>query len=118
MSDFLYPENYPDWVERYRTQMQYEGFRNAIVSTIYDFGPEDHLAHFARLQEHDKELLLIWGEQDQIVPISGAQTVQGVLDVEYFPVADSGHLPHIEKAAQTNAKILEFLSNQHIPQIN
>lgn len=112
MTDFLYPENYPDWVERYRIQMQYKGFRNAIVSTIYDFGPDDHLANFARMQELDKPVLLVWGEQDQTVPIAGADVVRSVLDVEFFPVADSGHLPHIEKANPTNSKIIEFLSKQ------
>ena len=110
MTDFLYPENYPDWVERYRVQMQYKGFRDAIISTLYNFGPEDHLANYARVQEQGKAVLLVWGEEDQTVPIGSADVVQSVLDVEFFPVADAGHLPHIEKAGLTNAKIVEFLS--------
>ncbi|MFQ5608767.1 MAG: alpha/beta fold hydrolase, partial [Woeseiaceae bacterium] len=109
MSDFLYPEDYPAWVERYEVQMQFKGFRNAIVSTIYDFGPEDHLANFARIQPLNKQVLLIWGLQDQTVPVSGAETVQSVLDVEYLPIDDCGHLPHIEQADIVNPAIIKFL---------
>jgi pimeloyl-ACP methyl ester carboxylesterase len=110
MTDFLHPENYPTWVDRYRVQMQYKGFRNAIASTVYHFGPEDHRASYARLQEFDKRVLLIWGLQDRTVPVAGADVVKSVLDVEYLPVNDSGHLPHIEQADSVNPAIVEFLS--------
>lgn len=109
-SDFLHPENYPLWAYRYRVQMQYEGFRRAIISTIYDFGPEDHLSYYRKVQELDLPVKLIWGVQDQTFDIAGADTVQSVLDVEYLRVDESGHLPHIEQAKIVNPAIVEFLS--------
>ena len=109
-SDFLHPENYPLWAYRYRVQMQYEGFRRAIISTIYEFGPEDHLSNYRKVQELDLPVQLIWGVQDQTIDIAGADTVQSVLDVEYLPVDESGHLPHIEQADLVNSAIVEFLS--------
>ena len=109
LTDFLYPENYPDWVDRYRGQMQYEGFRRAIVSTIYHFLPEDHFANFARLSEHDIPIMLIWGKQDRVLDISGAATLQGILDLEFLPVDEAGHLPHIEQSEHVNPAIAEFL---------
>ena len=109
-TDFLHPENYPLWAYRYRVQMQYEGFRRAIISTIYKFGPEDHLAYYRKVQELELPVQLIWGVQDQTVDIAGAETVQGVLDVEYLPIDESGHLPHIEQADIVNPAIIEYLS--------
>ena len=109
-ADFLHPENYPLWAYRYRVQMQYEGFRRAIISTIYEFGPEDHLSNYRKVQELKLPVQLIWGVQDQTFDIAGADTVQGVLDVEYLPVDESGHLPHIEQAGLVNPAIIEFLS--------
>lgn len=108
-ADFLHPENYPLWAYRYRVQMQYEGFRRAIISTIYEFGPEDHLANYRKVQELELPVQLIWGVQDQTVDIAGADTVQSVLDVEYLPIDESGHLPHIEQAKVVNPAIVEFL---------
>ena len=109
LSDFLHPENYPTWVDLYRVQMQYEGFRRAIISTIYEFGPEDHLAWFSGVQEAGLPVKLIWGVQDQTLPIAGADIVQSVLDVDFLPVEGSGHLPHIEQAGIVNPAIVEFL---------
>jgi pimeloyl-ACP methyl ester carboxylesterase/glyoxylase-like metal-dependent hydrolase (beta-lactamase superfamily II) len=109
LTDFLHPENYPTWVDQYRVQMQYEGFRRAIISTIYEFLPEDHLSYFSQVQEAGLPVKLIWGVQDQTLPIAGAEVVQGVLDVDFMPVEESGHLPHIEQAGIVNPAIIEFL---------
>ena len=109
LSDFLYPENYPDWVERYREQMRYKGFGQAISSTIYHFIPEDHFANFSRLAEHDIPVMLIWGKQDRVLEISGAAALQEILDLEFLPVDEAGHLPHIEQSGLVNPAIAEFL---------
>jgi len=110
LTDFLYPDNYPDWVDRYRVQMQYHGFRRAIISTIYHFATEDHLAAYGRVGELGIPVKLIWGVEDRTVPIVGADTVKRVLDVDFLPVQEAGHLPHIEKASLVNPEIVEFLS--------
>lgn len=109
MSDFLYPENYPAWADKYRVQMQYKGFRRAITSTIYEFMTEDHMAGYATMQADGKRVKLIWGTQDRIIDIAGAAEIQSVLDVDFMPVEDSGHLPHMEQADIVNPAIVEFL---------
>ena len=115
LTDFLYPENYPTWVDQYRVQMKYRGFRRAIISTIYNFGQEDHLANYGKVQEFGLPVKLIWGVEDQTVAISGAETVQAVLDVDFMPVEDSGHLPHIEQADIVNPAIVDYLSDVFVP---
>ena len=34
LDDFLYPEKFPDWPDRYRVQMQYRGFRRSRLSDL------------------------------------------------------------------------------------
>ena len=34
LDDFLYPERFPDWPDRYRVQLQYRGFRRARLSDL------------------------------------------------------------------------------------
>ena len=109
LTDFLYPENYPTWVDQYRVQMQYKGFRRAITSTIYEFTTEDHLANYRKVEETGLPVKLIWGVEDQTIDVAGAKTVQSVLDVDYMPIEDSGHLPHIEQADIVNPAIVKFL---------
>lgn len=112
MSDFLYPENYPTWVDQYRAQMQYKGFRRAITSTLYHFMTEEHLWDYARIQEAGIPVQLIWGKQDQTLDIAGAADIQSVLDVDFMPVDEAGHLPHIEQAALVNPAIVAFLQGE------
>lgn len=109
LTDFVYPGNYPQWVDAYRVQMQYTGFRRAIFSTLYHFGPEDHFANYQRVQSYDKPVKLIWGVEDQTIDFAGAEVVRGVLDVDLLAVEDAGHLPHIEKPGIVNPAIIEFL---------
>lgn len=109
MTDFLYPENYPTWVDLYREQMRYEGFRQAIISTVYEFLTEDHLKMFKKVGATDIPVKLIWGVEDRTLDISGAEIVKSVVDVDFMPVEESGHLPHIEQAELVNAAIIDFL---------
>lgn len=111
LTDFLHPEQYPTWVEQYRVQMQFEGFRRAITSTIYAFAAEDHLSHYRQVQESGLPVKLIWGVQDQTLSIDGAKTVQSVLDVDFLAVDNAGHLPHVEQAGIVNPAIVEFLQS-------
>ena len=41
LADFFQPERFPDWPEKYRVQMQYKGFRRALLSTMRDYMGRD-----------------------------------------------------------------------------
>lgn len=108
MTDFKHPENYPDWVKKYKVQMEYKGFTHALVSTEYNY------AYNARerntlLNTKNKPVLLIWGRYDQTVPFKYSDSIRSVLKVDFFPVDDAGHLPMIEQADLVNEKIGAFL---------
>ncbi len=109
LSDFYYPENFPNWVEKYKEQMRYKGFRRAIVSTLVHFAKPDKLPWYERIGELNKEVLLIWGREDQTLPLSDSQRVADALKTDTFIVEKSGHLPHLEHPQIVNAKILSFL---------
>lgn len=46
---------------------------------------------------------VIWGEQDQVLPASHAEGLPGHVTVHR--IAGAGHVPHMEKAAEVNARI-------------
>ena len=108
LADFKYPEHYPGWVAEYRVQMQYEGFRNALISTLYNYKYKARPSNIALNATH-KPVLLIWGKDDHTVPFTYSDSVRSVLQVDFFPVDDSGHLPQIEQAGKVNVKIAAFL---------
>lgn len=110
MTDFYRPELFPDWADRYREQMQYKGFQHAIVSTLHHYFPEDHRGNYRRLGEMGKPVLLVWGREDQVLPFEGSEVIRGLLKAEFLPVAEAGHLPHLERAEEVNARIIDFLA--------
>jgi pimeloyl-ACP methyl ester carboxylesterase len=110
LSDFKYPQRHPDWVNKYLVQMQYKGFRNAIVSTEYNYGYKGRESNICLNGTH-KPILLVWGKADHTVPFKYSDSVRSVLKADFFPVDDAAHLPHIEQVDKVNGKILEFLRN-------
>ncbi|MES2274884.1 MAG: alpha/beta hydrolase [Bacteroidota bacterium] len=111
LTDFKYPQRHPDWVNRYKVQMQYKGFTNSLISTMYNYTYNGRQNN-ALLNTKHKPVLLIWGREDNTVPFTYSDSVRSVLQVQFFPVDDAGHLPYIEQAEKVNARILEFLKEK------
>ncbi|HEX3538656.1 MAG TPA: acetoin dehydrogenase dihydrolipoyllysine-residue acetyltransferase subunit [Stellaceae bacterium] len=51
---------------------------------------------------------IIWGRDDRIIPVAHAEALAGRLPVHILD--DVGHLPHMEKAAEVNRLIAEFIA--------
>lgn len=112
-SDFLHPEQFPGWIERYEPQMRYRGFgrslrRSAIFTSTVDFG-----AHYAAVGKTGTPTLLVWGKQDSTVSIALSPVVRdNIPGIDYMVVDSAGHLPAMEQSALVHAKLLAFLA-QH-----
>lgn len=112
-SDFLHPENFPTWADQYRPQMRYHGFGRSLLRSAATMGRTDFGALFAAVAKTSVPVLLIWGKQDQTVPIARAELIRtNIPYVDYFPVDSSGHLPHMEQTATVNAKLQQFFTAQ------
>ncbi|MCC7002393.1 MAG: alpha/beta hydrolase [Gemmatimonadaceae bacterium] len=113
-SDFLHPEQFPDWADRYRPQMKYRGFGRAILRTAIYGSEFDIAALYRNAGKTGKPTLLIWGKQDTTVPIALADVVRSAIpQTEFFPVDSAGHLPHMEKAGEVLARLLQFLASHN-----
>ena len=109
LKDFKYPDKVTGWVDKYKVQMQYKGFRHALISTRKHFFGSMFIANYKRLGSLNKKVLLIWGKDDVTVPFHFSDSIRKIVPVEFFPVDDAGHLPHLEKPVLVNQKIISFL---------
>lgn len=108
-SDFLHPERYPSWVDQYRPQMRYDGFGRALLRSAITMSRTDFGALFAAAGKTGVPTLLVWGKQDQTVPIALAEVARTNMPaLEFFAVDSAGHLPHVEQSAVVHAKMQEF----------
>jgi pimeloyl-ACP methyl ester carboxylesterase len=57
--------------------------------------------------------LIVWGDQDQIVPLAnGAKLYQEILNSRFFVFKDCGHLPQEERAGLFVELVSEFCGNE------
>jgi len=110
-SDFLHPEHFPDWADRYRPQMAFRGFGRALLRTVVSSAKTDYDSLYAAVGRSGVPVLLVWGRQDRTVPFEKSEVVRrGIPALEFFPVDSAGHLPHMEQSALVHARMREFLA--------
>jgi pimeloyl-ACP methyl ester carboxylesterase len=109
LTDFKHPEQFPGWVDKYKVQMQYKGFRHALISTRKHYYGDIIISNYQRLGSLHKKVLLIWGKEDQTVPFHFSDSLRKMVPVEFFPVDDARHLPNLEKPGLVGRKMVAFL---------
>jgi pimeloyl-ACP methyl ester carboxylesterase len=115
-SDFVHPEHWPDWADKYRTQMQFTGFGRALRSTILANRTVNLDSLYAATGKAGKPTLLIWGTEDKTVPIKNAEQVRtGIPQAEWHPISNAGHLPHMEQARVVDSLLLNWLQQHAKP---
>jgi pimeloyl-ACP methyl ester carboxylesterase len=110
-TDFLKAESCPpDYLDRYRDQMRYKGFKRAILSTIRHVNWADVPAIFARVGQQNSPVLLIWGREDRTTPIGASGSfLERIPHAEFIVIEEAAHLPQLEKSELVNPLIVDFL---------
>jgi pimeloyl-ACP methyl ester carboxylesterase len=110
LTDFVEPARWPDWTARYRDQMQYRGFGRALRSTRMGLNTVPMDSVYGRVGASAVPVLLIWGKEDQTVPIEQAEIVRRAIPaVQYHPIDSAAHLPHMERGDVVNPLLIGFL---------
>lgn len=111
-TDFYEPKQLKAFLARYREQMQYRGFRRAILSTVREGMLGNFSSTYAGIGQQKKPVLLIWGRKDQTVPYKHSQRLLELIpQVEFHTIEKAGHLPHYERPEIVDPILLNFLSS-------
>jgi len=113
LTDFFRSDLFPDWPEKYRVQMQYKGFRRALLSTMRHYTSQDARSEFERVGKSGRPALLLWGEADQIVAVGASDKIQQAIpQAEFHLIEEAAHLPHYERPEVVNPILIGFLKKQ------
>lgn len=108
--DFFDPALVDHFQKRYKTQMQYEGFIQSILSTIRNNMLGSNIEMYRSLHKLNKQILLFWGRNDRTVPFEQSDVLRETLPrAEFHVIEDCGHIPHYEKPNEVNPILLNFL---------
>jgi pimeloyl-ACP methyl ester carboxylesterase len=86
------------------------GAREAVVATAKQIVPADTDALIAQYKTIRVPVLIIWGAEDEVVPVSvGRNFKRDIPGSELVILPKCGHIPPEEEAAETNRLIVQFL---------
>ncbi|MGC9395884.1 MAG: alpha/beta fold hydrolase [Anaerolineae bacterium] len=109
--DFRAPEKVQELEAQYRVQMQYQGFKRALLSTL-QHGPIGTMADaYQVVGKQACPVLLIWGRDDQTVPFVLNEKVRAAIPrTEFHPIDNAGHAVHYEKPDIVNPLLATFFA--------
>lgn len=101
----------PGWGQKYRQQIQFKGFRRAILSSTRYLASHRLVAEYEQLAKVSLPKLLIWGDQDKVVPYGESETLTALMpDIRFETIQGAGHIPSVEKPDEFNQILLSFLN--------
>ena len=111
--DSFVQEHMTEFADRYRVQMQYPGFKRALLSTLRH-GPISTMAEaYEAVGKLTCPILLIWGRDDQTVPFALNEKVRAAIPhAEFHPIDNAGHIAHYEKPEIVNPLLAAFFGQR------
>ena len=86
----------------------------AAARHIYLDEPHGHDGFWPRLATLQPDALFVWGRHDRIVPLAFERHVAAALPHAHHLELDCGHVPQIERPAQTHNELNRFFSDGHL----
>lgn len=109
-SDMFSPQLVAEFQTKYKIQMQYQGFKRAILSTMRCGMLDSFMETYKRVGKLNKPTLLFWGRQDNTVPFEHSNDIRAAIPhIEFHAFDNCGHIPHYERPGEVNGILLEFL---------
>jgi pimeloyl-ACP methyl ester carboxylesterase len=110
-SDLFTAELVKSFQEKYQVQMQYAGFKRAILSTIRNNMLGSFLDVYGKIGKYGKSTLLFWGRQDATIPFEHSEDLlKAIPHAQLHVIENCGHIPHYEKPEEVHPILLEFLA--------
>lgn len=108
--DLRQPERFPEYRQQYLPQLQYPGFRRALLATTRSRSYLDLSREFRQVGQNGQPVLLIWGEQDETVPFAQHELVQAAIpQAQFYPIAGAAHVVNYERPEAVNPLLIDFL---------
>ena len=110
--DFYDPRLVDHFIGKYRVQMQYKGFKRALLSSIRNNMLGSFVKSYKQVGKLDKPVQLFWGQDDATVPFEHSNDLRAAMpNIEFHVFENCGHIPHYEKPDEVNPILLNFLLN-------
>ncbi len=102
----------PELLAKRERGLKVKGWEGGLLAFVRDSLLPESQIDLEQLRTVTRPVLLVWGEADQIVPITvGEKLAELFPNDTWISYPDIGHLPMDEAPEQLNADLLEFLGS-------
>ncbi|MFW6415366.1 MAG: alpha/beta fold hydrolase [Thermodesulfobacteriota bacterium] len=106
-------------IDGYSVQLHYPEARRTMTEFIKTNKPEDYQGTGKLLQEIQTSTLIIWGEEDQLVPTEHAHRMhEDMPNSSLQIIPECGHIPPEEEPEIVNKAIIDFIKNRQLAKEN
>lgn len=111
LREFYKIEDVSHIIQQIRGQMQFKGYKRALLSTIRAGMLDGAQAIYRQIGDSNLPVLLLWGEEDQVVSFGlSKKLIQMIPQTKLYLIKNSGHIPHYDQPEIVNPILLEFLN--------
>ena len=109
---FLKPPQIPSFMKKYLAKKAIEA--SPFNSKIGKDASADNLSLESKLDKITAPTLIVWGDADKLIHVSAAEVFQkGIKNSRSVIIQDCGHMPMLEKPAETAAIYRDFLEGKN-----
>lgn len=109
-ADFFDPILIEHFQSNYKIQMQFKGFKRAVLSSMRNNMLGSFYDYYQRVGRLNKPTLLFWGRNDNTVPLEHSQDILAAFPhAKFHTLENCGHIPHYEKPQIVNPLLLKFM---------
>jgi len=112
LADYFFGNHeYMGLKDAFLDQMQFVGFKRALLSTLRSGVTTGARQAYARVGKLDFPVLLVWGQEDQVVPFELSERVIELIPrAEFHAIKNAAHAPHYECPEIVNPLLVDFLT--------
>ena len=104
------PVDYPQLEQRFLKQLEFVGYKKALLSTLRHYVPLDLTESYQEVGRQERPVLILWGKHDKVIPFANSAAVLEVLPQAKLHPIDAGHVPlQEERHEECNELIVSFL---------
>jgi pimeloyl-ACP methyl ester carboxylesterase len=104
------PEKAQQFKRAYLEQMQYKGYKNAILSTLRHNPLLELEPVYRRVGQLQKPCMLFWGTNDNVVPYAHHERAQAAIpSIRFHSVPEGSHIANYELPDEVNPVLISFL---------
>jgi len=103
--------NKKEYKEKFIKQTTYKGFQRSLLSMLRNDAVKDYSDAYKIVGKQNREILLIWGENDTEITKEMIKQIRTLLqNVTFIPIKNSGHGVVFSKYKVVNRLIINFLN--------